>query len=129
MSIETTQSGNGLITQVIGPVVDVEFPEGPLPEILTALTVTNPSIDDRQDNLVLEVAQHVGESTVRAIAMDSTDGLVRGFKVTNTGAPIQVPVGNATLGRILNVVGEPVDEAGPVGAEKTWPIHRPAPKF
>ena len=129
MSNEATQTANGFITQVIGPVVDVEFPEGPLPEILTAITVTNPGIDDTEDNLVLEVAQHVGESTVRAIAMDSTDGLVRGFEVRNTGAPIQVPVGNATLGRILNVIGEPVDEAGPVGAELSWPIHRPAPPF
>ena len=129
MSNEATQTANGFITQVIGPVVDVEFPEGPLPEILTAITVTNPGIDDTQDNLVLEVAQHVGESTVRAIAMDSTDGLVRGFEVRNTGAPIQVPVGNATLGRILNVIGQPVDEAGPVDAEISWPIHRPAPPF
>jgi len=129
MSNETTQNATGIITQVIGPVVDVEFPEGPLPEILTALRVTNPSIDDQEDNLVLEVAQHVGESTVRTIAMDSTDGLVRGYKVTNTGSPIQVPVGNATLGRILNVIGQPVDEAGPVGADTTWSIHRQAPKF
>ena len=129
MSNETTQNATGIITQVIGPVVDVEFPEGPLPEILTALRVTNPSIDDQEGNLVLEVAQHVGESTVRTIAMDSTDGLVRGYKVTNTGSPIQVPVGNATLGRILNVIGEPVDEAGPVGADTTWSIHRQAPKF
>jgi len=129
MSNETTQNATGIITQVIGPVVDVEFPEGPLPEILTALRVTNPSIDDQEGNLVLEVAQHVGESTVRTIAMDSTDGLVRGYKVTNTGSPIQVPVGNATLGRILNVIGQPVDEAGPVGADTTWSIHRQAPKF
>jgi F-type H+-transporting ATPase subunit beta len=129
MSNETTQNATGIITQVIGPVVDVEFPEGPLPEILTALRVTNPSIDDQEGNLVLEVAQHVGESTVRTIAMDSTDGLVRGYKVTNTGSPIQVPVGNATLGRILNVIGQPVDEAGPVEAETTWSIHRQAPKF
>lgn len=129
MSDESTQSVKGIVTQVIGPVVDVTFPEGPLPAILTALRVTNPSIDDREGNLVLEVAQHVGESTVRCIGMDSTDGLVRGFEVVNTGSPIQVPVGKGTLGRILNVIGEPIDEAGPVVTDTTWSIHRPAPKF
>ncbi len=117
----------GKVKQVIGPVVDVEFPEGDLPRIYTALKVTNPSIDDREWNLVLEVSQHLGQNTVRTIAMDSTDGLVRGMQVLNTGEPITTPVGEEVLGRILNVVGEPVDERGPVQAKERWPIHRPSP--
>ncbi|HVH20099.1 MAG TPA: F0F1 ATP synthase subunit beta [Myxococcota bacterium] len=120
---------NGKIVQVMGPVVDVEFPPGSLPEIYTALRLTNKAIDERQDNLVLEVAQHLGENTVRTIAMDTTDGLVRGQAVVNTGDGIRVPVGPATLGRIMNVIGEPVDERGPIKAEMTYPIHRPAPEF
>ncbi len=119
----------GRITQVIGPVVDVEFEAGKLPEIYHALRVTNPSIDDREWNLVLEVAQHLGENTVRTIAMDATDGLVRGQDALDTGKQIVMPVGPKTLGRIMNVVGEPVDEAGPIGAEIEWDIHRPAPEF
>ncbi|MGK4004147.1 F0F1 ATP synthase subunit beta [Sorangium sp. So ce1036] len=119
----------GKITQVIGPVVDVDFPPGQLPKILNALKVSNPSISAEPDNLVLEVAQHLGESTVRTIAMDSTDGLVRGMEVRDTGNPIMVPVGNECLGRIMNVVGAPVDEAGPVHAKKTAPIHREPPPF
>jgi F-type H+-transporting ATPase subunit beta len=119
----------GKVLQVIGPVVDVEFPTGSLPEIFTALTVSNPAINDKMDNLTLEVAQHLGENTVRAIAMDSTDGLVRGIKVTNTGAQISMPVGKATLGRILNVVGEPVDEKGALKIEERKPIHRAPPDF
>jgi F-type H+-transporting ATPase subunit beta len=119
----------GRITQVIGPVVDVEFDAGKLPEIYHALKVSNPSIDDREWNLVLEVAQHLGENTVRTIAMDATDGLVRGQEVLDTGRQIVMPVGHKTLGRILNVVGEPVDEAGPVENELEWEIHRPAPEF
>jgi F-type H+-transporting ATPase subunit beta len=118
---------NGRITQVIGPVVDVEFQPGGLPEIYTALSVTNPGIDARQDNLVIEVAQHLGENTARCIAMDSTEGLVRGMAVKNTGAPITMPVGSEVLGRILNVVGDPVDERGPVNAKKRLPIHRLPP--
>jgi len=118
---------NGRITQVIGPVVDVEFPPGGLPEIYTALAVTNPAIDTRQDNLVIEVSQHLGENTARCIAMDATEGLVRGMAVKNTGAPITMPVGPSVLGRILNVVGEPVDERGPVNASKRLPIHRAPP--
>ena len=118
----------GRVLQVIGPVVDVEF-EDHLPEVNVALTVTNTSIDDRPDNLVLEVAMHLGERTVRTISMDSTDGLVRGMPVKDTGKPISVPVGKKTLGRILNVVGDPVDEQGEVGAEERWPIHRKAPAF
>ena len=108
---------NGRITQVMGPVVDVEFPPGALPEIYTALRVTDAAIDEREDNLVLEVAQHLGENTVRAIAMDTTDGLVRGQAVVNTGDGIRVPVGPGTLARIMNVFGGPVDERGPIKAE------------
>ena len=119
----------GKITQVIGAVVDVEFEPGKLPEIYHALKVTNPAIDDREWNLVLEVAQHLGENTVRTIAMDSTDGLVRGQEVLDTGKQIVMPVGRKTLGRIMNVIGEPIDEMGPIGNEKEWPIHRPAPAF
>ncbi|MGC6416232.1 MAG: F0F1 ATP synthase subunit beta [Bradymonadia bacterium] len=117
----------GRITQVMGPVVDVHFESGELPEIFTALKITNKSLDDREWNLVVEVAQHLGQSTVRTIAMDSTDGLVRGASVLNTGMPIAMPVGRATLGRILNVVGEPVDELGPVDSSLTSGIHRAPP--
>lgn len=113
----------GKITQVIGAVVDVQF-EDELPQILNALNT-----DNNGKKLVLEVAQHLGENTVRTIAMDATEGLVRGQKVEDTGGPISVPVGNATLGRILNVVGEPVDEKGPVAATETRAIHQPAPEF
>jgi len=119
----------GRVTQVLGPVVDVEFPPGGLPEVFTALKVTNPTISRDAENLTIEVAQHLGENTVRCVAMDTTDGLARGTPVTNTGSPIQMPVGKATLGRILNVIGDPVDELGPVGASKFYPIHRPAPAF
>jgi F-type H+/Na+-transporting ATPase subunit beta len=125
--METSQVGR--ITQVIGPVVDVEFAGGELPEVYTALKISNPGIDERADNLVLEVAQHLGERTVRTIAMDTTDGLVRGMPVKNTGAPIQMPVGPEVLGRILNIIGEPVDERGPVDVKKRMPIHRAAPAF
>jgi F-type H+-transporting ATPase subunit beta len=119
----------GKVTQVLGPVVDVEFPPGGLPEVFTALRVTNPNISAAQNNLTIEVAQHLGENTVRCIAMDSTDGIGRGQPVTNTGSPIQAPVGKATLGRILNVTGDPVDEKGPVNAKESWPIHRQPPPF
>jgi F-type H+-transporting ATPase subunit beta len=118
----------GHITQVIGPAVDVSFPPGKLPPIFNALRVANPALGDGE-NLVLEVAAHLGEGVVRCIAMDSTDGLVRGAKARDTGKPIQMPVGRETLGRILNVVGEPVDEAGPINAKKYVGIHRPAPSF
>ncbi len=119
----------GRITQVIGPVVDVEFPPGTLPQLLTALRVSNKGISNEADNLVLEVAQHLGEGTVRAVAMDTTDGLVRGQEVRNTGSPIMMPVGPAALGRILNVVGEPVDGGPKVVTDKYMPIHRAAPAF
>jgi len=132
---ETSKSGApgarvaGRITQVIGPVVDVEFPPGQLPRILNALVSTNANINSKSENLVLEVAQHLGESVVRTIAMDATEGLVRGALVYDTGASISMPVGPGTLGRIMNVVGEPIDEAGPVVTQQRWPIHRPAPAF
>jgi len=119
----------GKITQVIGPVLDISFPPGKLPAIYNALKVTNTAISDKKWNLVVEVAQHLGDNTVRCIAMDSTEGLVRGDDALDTGEGIAVPVGTGVLGRILNVVGEPVDEMGPVKAEKTFPIHRPAPTF
>jgi F-type H+-transporting ATPase subunit beta len=120
---------DGKIVQVMGPVVDVEFPPGGLPEIFTSLRVSNAGIDEREGNLVLEVAQHLGENTVRTIAMDTTDGLMRGLPVRNTGDVIRVPVGPVTLGRIMNVIGEPVDERGPIESEISYPIHRPAPEF
>jgi len=115
----------GKISQIIGPVVDVDFPEGRLPSILDALTIT------RADGtkLVLETQQHLGEERVRTVSMESTDGLVRGMGVSNTGKPIQVPVGAEVLGRMLNVVGEPIDGRGPVNSKKSYSIHRLAPKF
>ena len=119
----------GKIVQVTGPVVDVEFPPGKLPNIFSALTLTNSFINDQEDNLVVEVAQHLGENTVRCISMDTTDGLTRGQAVKDTGEPIAVPVGGKVLGRIMNVIGEPVDELGPIGAEGTSPIHRAPPGF
>ncbi|MGD9202030.1 MAG: F0F1 ATP synthase subunit beta [Chitinispirillia bacterium] len=119
----------GVVLQVMGPIVDVSFPKTEPPEIFTALKVSNPSINDRKWNLVLEVAQHLGEHTVRAIAMDSTEGLSRGLPVLNMKEPISVPVGKETLGRIMNVTGEPEDEMGPINAEKRYPIHRAAPAF
>jgi F-type H+-transporting ATPase subunit beta len=122
-------SGLGKIIQVMGPVVDVQFTHGNLPEIYYALRTTNTSINSEKENLVLEVAQHLGENTVRAIAMDSTEGLCRGIEVRNTGEQISVPVGNAVLGRIMNVIGEPIDGHGKVGSEKHYPIHRKAPDF
>ena len=119
----------GRLIQVTGPVVDVEFQKGALPEILTALYITNPAIDDSEDNLVVEVALHLGDKVVRCIAMDITDGLVRGMPVKNTGKPILMPAGDPTLGRVLNVVGRPVDGLGPVDAKEFLPIHRHAPSF
>jgi len=121
------QTSVGKITQVIGPVIDVEFPAGELPEIYNALIVEDTNANGETVRLVAEVQQLLGDNRVRSVAMDSSEGLVRGMKVINTGAPISVPVGNATLGRILNVLGQPVDEAGEVNAEIKWPIHRQAP--
>jgi len=119
----------GKVVQVIGPVIDVEFEEGNLPNIMNALKITNPTINNEEDNLVVEVAQHLGDNVVRCIAMEITDGLVRGMKAKDTGAPITVPVGEACLGRIVNVIGKPVDGLGPINSEKTMPIHRESPSF
>ena len=119
----------GKIKQVMGPVVDVEFEGTELPAISNALRVTNRFISDKEFNLTLEVAQHLGDNVVRTIAIDSSEGLVRGEKVKDTGSMIMTPVGREVLGRIINVIGEPVDEAGPVTAKEHWPIHRAAPKF
>ena len=120
----------GKIVQVLGAVVDVEFPQSAgLPSIFDALLTTNTAIDDQPLNLTLEVAQHLGDNVVRCIPMDSADGLVRGQEVVDTGAPISIPVGPKTLGRIIDVIGRPVDELGPVEAKERWPIHRPTPSF
>ena len=119
----------GKIVQVIGPVVDVEFAEGQLPEVYTALLITNKNINDQEDNLIVEVAQHLGDNVVRTIAMDVTEGLQRGLPVKDTGNPIEMPVGEEILSRVLNVVGRPVDGKGPVDAKKFYPIHRPAPSL
>ncbi len=119
----------GRIAQVLGAVVDVEFEPGKLPPLLTALTVTNPVINDEEDNLVIEVAQHLGDNVVRCIGMNVTDGLQRGMPVKDTGSPIMMPVGEASLGRVLNVVGKPVDGLGDISHEKMMPIHRSAPGF
>jgi F-type H+-transporting ATPase subunit beta len=119
----------GKISQVLGAVVDVEFEPGKLPPVLNALTVTNPTIGDMEDNLVIEVAQHLGDNVVRCIGMDVTDGLQRGMPVKDTGSPIMMPVGEASLGRVLNVVGRPVDGLGDISKDKMMPIHRHAPEF
>jgi F-type H+/Na+-transporting ATPase subunit beta len=119
----------GKVVAVTGPVVDVEFPPGHLPKMLSALKLTNGFISDAEENLTLEVALHLGENRIRAISMDVTDGLVRGAKVRDTGAPIAMPVGPKVLGRIVNVTGDPIDELGDIGAETTLPIHRQPPGF
>jgi F-type H+-transporting ATPase subunit beta len=119
----------GKVVQVIGPVVDVAFQEGQLPSILNAITITNPAINDEPDNLIVEVAQHLGDNVVRCIAMDITDGLVRGMDAKDVGTPIMVPVGQECLGRILNVVGRPVDGLGAISAKNYMPIHRLSPSF
>ncbi len=130
MSNATTSNAKGKLLQIIGAVVDVGFENGQLPAILNALETKN--IDaktGKEVRLVFEVAQHLGENAVRAIAMDTTEGLTRGQEVVDTGAPIRVPVGPATLGRIMNVIGEPIDEAGPISQEHMSSIHREAPSF
>src|SRR5688572_32919736 len=121
--------GQGRVSQVIGPVVDVQFPPGHLPQIYNALRVTNQAISDAEGNLVLEVVQHLGENVVRTIAMDTTDGLVRGAKVADIGGSIKALVGREVLGRILNVVGEPVDELGSLNATQFVGIHKAPPPF
>ena len=128
--VTTAEKTNiGYITQIIGPVVDVKFPSGKLPQIYNALKIVGTNEARQEINITVEVQQLLGDNQVRTVAMSSTEGLVRGFEVTDTGAPITVPVGKATLGRIFNVLGEPVDNRGPVNAEATLPIHRSAPKF
>ena len=128
--VTTAEKTNiGYITQIIGPVVDVKFPGGKLPQIYNALTIKGSNEAGQEINLTVEVQQLLGDNQVRAVAMSSTDGLVRGLEVVDTGAPINVPVGKATLGRIFNVLGEPVDNQGPVNPEATLPIHRDAPKL
>ncbi len=119
----------GTVVQILGPVIDVRFDEGDLPEIYTALTVTNPSINDKGNNLVLEIVQHIGDNTVRTIAMDSTEGLKRGISAVDTREQITVPVGDETLGRIMNVTGNPVDDQGPIKGTHKYSIHRNAPRF
>ncbi|MEH2274202.1 MAG: F0F1 ATP synthase subunit beta [Nostoc sp.] len=128
--VTTAEKTNiGYITQIIGPVVDVKFPGGKLPQIFNALKIVATNEAGQEINLTVEVQQLLGDNQVRTVAMSSTEGLVRGLEVTDTGAPINVPVGKATLGRIFNVLGEPVDNRGPVEAEASLPIHRSAPKF
>lgn len=128
--VTTAEKTNiGYITQIIGPVVDVKFPSGKLPQIYNALTINGTNEAKQEISLTVEVQQLLGDNQIRAVAMSTTDGLVRGLEVVDTGAPITVPVGKVTLGRIFNVLGEPVDNRGPVNAEATLPIHRPAPKF
>ena len=127
----TTETGTtkGKVTQVLGAVIDVEFPAGNLPAIYNALKVTNASINDQPWNLTLEVAQHLGDNILRTIAMDSTEGLVRGAEVMDTGTGMSMPVGEATLGRVMNLLGEPIDQQGPVKTEHLLPIHRDPPSF
>ena len=119
----------GKIVQVIGPVIDIDFSEGKLPQILNAVVISRTNIEGVEEDLVVEVQQHLGENRVRAVAMDSTDGLVRGMKAVDTGNPIMVPVGPKVLGRLINIIGKPIDALGPVEAKAYYPIHRPAPEF
>ncbi|MCB9771791.1 MAG: F0F1 ATP synthase subunit beta [Candidatus Omnitrophica bacterium] len=128
MNTKTSET-NGQINQILGAVVDVTFPPGKLPPIFSSLKVSNTSINNTPWNLTLEVAQHLGENTVRTIALDTTEGLTRGLEVMNTGEELSVPVGEVTLGRVLNLLGEPIDNAGPVNATKRMPIHALAPEF
>ncbi len=125
----STNTNMGKVVQIMGPVIDVEFKNSELPPIYTALKLTNQLINDEEWNLIVEVAQQLGGNRVRCIAMDSTEGIKRGEDVLNTGEGITVPVGKEALGRMVNVVGEPIDEAGPVATKMRWPIHREAPKF
>src|SRR5690349_14624823 len=120
----------GTIAQIIGPVLDIDFPAGKLPSILNAITIPRAQTDGtKMEDLVCEVQQHLGEDRVRAVAMDSTDGLTRGVPAFDTGAPISVPVGPSSLGRLINVTGDPIDGLGPINSKFSWPIHRDAPKF
>jgi len=129
MTATAPSTSTGTVVQVIGPVLDVEFPPEQLPEIFSALLIED-TTGTLPVRLVVEVQQHIGQNTVRAVAMSSTDGVTRGMTAVNTGGPISVPVGDAPLGRILNVLGEPVDGGAPIpAAVERWPIHRPAPTY
>src|SRR5215468_11890887 len=120
----------GRVVQVAGPAVDCEFPEGQIPLVYTAIRVTSEGFEVPEPiDIILEAQQHIGEGRVRTVALQPTEGLVRGMKAISLGHPVQVPVGPETLGRVLNVIGEPVDEMGPVNAKTFFPIHRPSPSF
>ena len=129
MNEKANGGGTGRVVQVIGVVVDIEFDPEQMPELYNALRLEWTEEDGQERSLVLEVAQHIGRNQVRAVAMDATDGVRRGMEVLDTGGPITVPVGEAVLGRIINVLGEPVDEEGPIETEERWPIHRDPPAF
>ena len=124
-SLGTLNEGN--VVQVIGPVVDIDFSDGYLPSILNAIKIPRKTTKGDEQELIVEVQQHLGENRVRTVAMDSTDGLVRGMKVYDMGEPIKVPVGPKTLGRLINIVGKTIDGLGPIETEKFYSIHRPAP--
>ena len=126
---ENNDGHKGKIVEVIGPVVDIEFEENHLPKIYNAIKIPRTNTEGEENNLIVEVQLHLGEDTVRAVAMDSTDGLVRGMEAFDTGEPISVPVGPNTLGRLLNVIGEGIDGLGEIKSEKRYPIHRDPPKF
>src|SRR3954454_17316814 len=130
MQTAVSDKAVGKVIQVAGPAIDIQFPEGQVPPILTVIRVTSEGFDvPAPVDLIVEVAQHIGEGRVRTIALQPTEGLVRGMKAESLGAPVSVPVGKETLGRVLNVIGEPVDEMGPVKTSLRWPIHRSAPSF
>src|SRR5262249_49998105 len=127
MAVDTTTDSKGRVIQVIGPVIDLEFPSGHLPSLLNAVVVEKDQ--ERGGPIVVEVEQHLGNNWVRCVAMDSTEGVRRGATATDTGSPMEVPVGPPTLGRMFNVLGQPIDGLGPVATETRFPIHRDAPKF
>ncbi|HCV44069.1 MAG TPA: F0F1 ATP synthase subunit beta, partial [Bacteroidetes bacterium] len=119
----------GRIVQIIGPVIDIDFSGGTLPSIMNAIRIPRGSEKEQQDDLIVEVQQHLGDNRVRTVAMDSTDGLPRGIACYDTGGPITIPVGPAALGRLINVLGQGIDELGPIKSDVYYPIHRPAPEF
>ncbi len=128
MSTEIAAEVVGTVVQIAGPAVDCQFPEGQIPEVHTAIRITSEGFDVPDPiDIICETAQHIGEGRVRTIAMQPTDGMVRGMRAVSLGGPITVPVGKETLGRVLNVLGQPVDKMGPVNAQTHFPIHRPAP--
>src|SRR5213078_2171131 len=130
MALSSNGAIVGKVVQVSGPAVDCQFPEGQIPLVHTAIRVTSEGYDVPEPiDIICEAQQHIGEGRVRTIALQPTEGLVRGMKATSLGHPVEVPVGPETLGRVLNVIGEPVDEMGPVTAKKRYPIHRAAPSF